>query len=610
MRLTLLSFLLTGCGTNRERGTNPDTVEDDTGIAVDDSSVDEAASVRLTPTEYNNTVRDLFGFTEEWTNDEDEDDRFWPYTFPEDIKVHGFEGMVEGQVSSPYLIEQYRDAATHFAPFARSGDYFWSCDINGLSGEEAEACVWQSIERLAQRAWRRPFLDGEQERLKAFHDQNVRDWGIDDGITLTVQGLLLSPGFLYRINDATRLLGADEERIALTGWEIASRMSYFLWDSMPDAALFEAAAQGQLRDPEQIEEHARRMLADPRAQEAVVHFHRQWLALENIYTATPDLDTYVPIYGGDINDIIAELEEEEPNAGLIHEEREELWSSQLVGLRRAMQIEAELFIRDTLFERSGTLEELFTSNQGYVSTLQNGSRISTADLYDVDDSAIDYSQTRYYNFWDGNFDYDLVVNPATMPANQRAGVLTLGGVLMGKSHPVHPAPILRGVFVLENFACVSLGQPPDSAAGTAPPDTLVADGTNRERTEAITSSPECAACHDRINPVGFALEHFDSMGGWRVEDNNKPVDASGVLRLSQGEEIAFSGPVELAAGLSQSRQVYDCYALNWTRYALGVEPSEQALQPVQRAFYESGGDVQQLLIEILKSDLFRYRSAQ
>ena len=164
-------------------------------------------------------------------------------------------------------------------------------------------------------------------------------------------------------------------------------------------------------------------------------------------------------------------------------------------------------------------------------------------------------------------------------------------------------------FVLEHLACETLGQPPDSAAGTAPADTLDSSGTNRERIESITQPPECIACHSRINAAGFAFEGYDSMGGYRTTDNGNPVDASGTLTLTGGESFRFDDAIGLAQGLSTSRQVHDCYAQHWARYMLGAEPEPAALAEIQESFYAQDGDIHTLILDLVTSDMFRYRRA-
>lgn len=561
--MVLLVLVLTGCGPP--------------GVA-------DVPLRRLTPTEYNHTMRDLLGIPEHELREEgDEEDAAWPYAFAPDVPIHGFEGMVEGQLPSPVLVEQTQRAANHFARMVPDAPYFSACD---------DDCPRASLHRLAQRAWRRPLTPSEGKRVDALFDEARAAHGETVAVQVVASALFQSPQFLFLM----------EQRDGQTSsWEMASRLSYFLWDSMPDAELFEAASRDELRTEKQVRKQAERMLADPRARQMVVRFHRQWLELDDVYATRQDLTTYAETYAPQIVPLLAE---EGP------QEAEELWSGLLIAMRHGMVREAELFVEKTVFEGEGTLRSLLTDHHGYVSevVIDEPWSGSTADIT----QPIEYLQGPpvYQTFLDdGNLGFDITWRPVTFDPTQRAGVLTLPAVLAAKSHPVHPAPILRGTFLLERIACEAPGQPPDGAALFAPADAIDAEATNRVRTEAATAQPGCVECHAVLNPLGFAMERFDSMGGWRETDNGQPVDASGILRLSEDPtEPAFDGPVHLAWLLANSSQVTRCYAEQWTRYALGRElkPEEgAAFQRIVHDFSASGTDVQQLLVGIAASEVFR-----
>jgi hypothetical protein len=569
----------------------------------------EVAVHRLTPTEYNATILDLYGFGPEsfpspealWEHGYEEDDEeageVWPWSFPEELGHDGFEGFSEGQVPSSYLIEQYERAASAFAPFALIAPAFSTCgDFTELPDADAAACAWSSVGRFAQRAARRPLDTEEQARLKAFHDGNVAAWGVRDGTVLTVQGILQAPYFLYRPE-----FGASGDTAQpLSSWEMASRLSYFLWDSMPDGELFAAAAADQLKTRAQVEAQARRMLADPRARRMV----RQFLETDKVLINRADERTYAAVYKPELLEAGTDLGGDN-----------ELWTAILIGVRRMMLEEADLFVDKTLFEGAGTYAALLTDNHGYVGYSSAGGfgfDFDLADLYGIGGDDFLAGEDVRFEFDDGNFGYQMWLRPATFPADQRAGILTLGAVLAGRAHPVHPAPVLRGVFLLERLLCQDLGQPPDAAAGTAPPDSLAAEATNRERLAATTTSVACAGCHERINPAGFAFENYDSLGGWRDTDNGRPVDSSGTLEVS-GETFTFTNAVDLARGLAASPTAHQCYARHWTRYALGrVETSAERdrVRALTADFLDrDGGDVRELLVRIATDDLFRYRPA-
>ena len=589
LRLALalaLSPLVAGCGKGEpQRALDPG----------------QAALRRLTPTEYNNSIRDLFGHrsADDWFEgsafDLDEEDLEeagapWPQTLPPEVKIHGFEGHRAGQVASPYLAERYQAVAAHFGALAPYAPRFWMCDVDALDAAAAEACAKDSVIRFASRAYRRDLTAKERTELTAFADANLDEAGLVDGVALSVAGVLSAPQFLYL---------AEPSDGDSADWEMASRLSYFLYDSLPDAVLFEAASQGQLKTAAQVEVQVRRMLGDWRAREAVVHFHRQWLDLDAVFATRPDFETYMPLY----------MPDAEPEGDDELQDFEELWSGALIGLRLGMVREAELFVERTIFDGAGTLDKLLTDHHGFVTELEDSPYdLSTADLYGIPDTQVSDQVEEEFSVDDGNLGFDVRLRVATFPPEERSGVLTQGAVLTSLAHPVHPAPVLRGVFVLERMTCQSMGQPPDGAEGAAPPDAPDAEATNRLRLEAATADLVCSACHDRINPVGFAFEHYDSVGGWRDLDNGQPVDATGSLTLAGEPTRTFANAADLGRVLAQSRTVHDCYALNWTRYALGREltaDDDAALTDIQDRFWQSGGDVPELLVTIATSPLFR-----
>ena len=555
---------------------------------------DTSPLVALTPTEYNNTVRDLLSMPmdsnawEEPFSVGSSAQKAWPWTFPEEMGVQGFEGIAQGQRSSSYQVEQMYNAAVHFAQYTQVSPSFYTCsDLDSLMGEEKKTCAWNSIKRFAQRGWRRPITSDEEQRLERYFDENWNSGTAEDAIVLTVSGILLAPAFHYRIEEgnAEQQIG---DAIPLSDWEMASRLSYFLWDSMPDSTLFAAAAQGELRTKEQIETQVRRMLDDPKARSAVVHFHNQWLGTKKINHISPARRAYGPRY----YDISAEP--------ALDTSDDFVWPTVLLGVRKSMELETNLFVERTIFDGGGSFTALLTDNHGYLSN-------ETAPLYgdgviELGGSSVSYSDENGIS---------LTLRPVEFPIDQRAGVLTLPSVLALHAHPVHPAPVLRGQFIFNQLACQYLGSPPPGAEEQAPPDTLDAQATNRERTEAATGSGSCAGCHDVINPPGFAFENFDSMGGWRALDNEQPIDASGSFRLSGGEEFMFTNAIELVHQLAGSTQVRDCYSLRWAQYAVGstLDPSHPSVADIQAQFRQDD-NIQNLLLSIATSDIFRYRRGE
>jgi len=601
----LVGILILGCKSS-------DSSSDIQSPSVEPIPAPESPLIALTPTEYNNTIRDLLGMPSNpkaWPDPPavaaqvspvqgEQSGLFgsapitpdpWPWNFPAEAGVEDFEGMADGQESSPYSVEELNKAATHFGSYAMVSPIFFACEKwDSLEQEEQKSCGWESVERFAQRAWRRPLSEEERSELASFWEEQ---WGAgtpEEAVVLTLAGILQAPAFVFRIEEGD-VENAQGDAIPLTDWEMASRLSYFLWDSMPDPVLFGAAAKGELSTPEQVEEQARRMLEDPRARDAVVHFHDQLLGTTRVHGISPARREYGPLYG---------IAPEPP----LDTTGDEDWPSILLPIRHSMALETQLFVERSIFDGAGTLEALLTDNTGYMSD-------RTAPIYGDGVTVLEGDSIKQnYGFVAAvGQTGSVTVYPVAYPESERAGVLTLPSVLALGAYAVHPAPIIRGKRILERFACQTFPPPPPGAEAALPPDTAEVESTNRERTEAATADAVCAGCHDVLNPPGFAFENYDALGRWRDEDNGIAVDASGVMNLVGGESFSFVNGVELAHQLSTSNQVRDCYALHWARYATGVHlaGSDQGVTAL-RSHFQEDDRIQELLVSIAKSDLFRY----
>ena len=569
----------------------------------------------LSPAEYNNTVLDLLGLPEDvsaWPDPPPIADRInasqgeqaglfgtagtqpppWPWQFPPETGVDGFDGMIDGQEVSAYRIEELQKAAVHFAGFTLVSPEFFTCDAWAeLSSSEQAACAQASLIRFAQRAWRRPLRSAERSRLVSALEDAWRLGSAEEAVVLTVAGVLQSPNFVFRVE-----VGAGDPdstgHVTLTDWEIASRLSYLVWDSMPDAALFAAAAEGSLSSAEGIRDQTRRMLSDPRAERALVRFHEQWLDIDDVLSIAPAQRAYGPRYG---LDVMPELDTTGDGE----------WPMVVGPIRHSMVAEFALFIRDVVLDGDARLSTLLTSNEGWVSGATEqiyGDAVvprdgdSVAWSYDYIANSLPYSGT-------------LSLRPVTWPADERAGLLTMPAVLAVGSYPVHPAPILRGVRLVERLGCFEYGAPPPGAEGAAPPDTESAEGTNRSRTEAATSPESCAGCHGSINPPGFAFEHYDAMGHYRTQDGGQPVDASGEFTLVGGETFSFVDAVDLARQLAESERVRRCYARRWASLATGEHYRERddRIADITEAFVEDD-DIRRLIEDVATSPWFRQRA--
>ena len=580
--------------------------------AADGASPSRAAPLALTPAEYNNTVADLFGFPRDgarWPPRPDVADRIsprrepdrgvfapppppppWPWRFPAEAGSDGFEGIAEGQAPSSWQVEALHLAAMHFASFALVSPTFFACDgWASRPADEQAACARTSLARFARRAYRRPLDAEESRRLERFWRANAAAGPLDEAVALTVAGILQTPTFHFRLDPGRRadVAGAD----ALSRWELASRLSYFLWDSMPDEALFAAAEAGGLDTRAGIEAQARRMLDDPKARPAVVRFHHQWLGTDDVLRIAPARRAFGPLFGIEARLATARDDDVE-------------WPAILGPVRHSLKIETELFVEGTVFDGAGTFTALMTDHRGHMSD-------ATAPIYGAGAERIDGPEvTREIELVVASIGRrkPLTLYPASFPPDERAGVLTLPSTLALGAYAVQPGPILRGKRVLERIACMHLGTPIQGAETALPPDTLTAESTNRERTAAATRPGTCNTCHRLINPPGFAFEHYDAIGRWRSHDNGQPVDAGGSLALAGGERITFTDGVDFARQLAASDRVRDCYVLHWARYALGerIDAAAPGLDALQLGF-RTDDSIKTLLASIAGSDLFRRR---
>jgi hypothetical protein len=492
---------------------------------------------RLTAEQYDNTVRDLLGVTTlpsvQFSFAPDE--RVGPFT------SNGTAPVVDLQV------EQYMAAAEGIAAEV-VGDLagILPCDP-GAMGEQA--CAEEFITTLGMRAYRRPLDASELSRLMGVYEEGRSHGDFSDGVRLAIQGVLQSPFFLYHTEQGEA--GDDGDLVALDGHAVASRLSYFLWNTMPDDALFAAAASGGLDSSSGLEAQLDRMLADPKAEEAIASFHLQWLGADEIAHLEKDSSVYPAFHAG---------------------------------LASAMLEETSRFTSWVLREGDATLDTLFTAEFTFTDDPE------LLALYGV-------------TLPDGHVPGD----PVPLPEGQRAGLLTHASLMASHAHANQTSPIHRGVLVRENLFCQMLPPPPPDVDDVPPdPDP---NATTRERFAQHTADPSCAGCHNLIDPLGFGLENYDSIGAFRTMEGDLPVDASGEL-IATDIDGPFDGAVELAGRLVQSQQVRQCVAQQWFRFALGRGDAEEDACTMERlydSFESSGNDVRVLLRELVLSDAFRYR---
>jgi len=417
------------------------------------------------------------------------------------------------------------------------------------AGSDTAACGQAFLASFATRAFRRPATAEELAPLSEIFQAGSQQ-SYAKGIQLVIQTVLQSPQFLYRI-DALKSATPETGAIALGGYELASRLSFMLWGSAPDAELLDAAKNGQLSTPAEVELQARRMLDDTRAHDLVRDFDEQWLGLSRLDGAARDGTTL------DTNTLNAALKQS-----------------------------LTQYLDAMYFGPQGNFAQLFTSPQVWVND-------TLAGLYGAPAPAQGFA-------------------PQTLP-DPRFGLLTQPALLTLLSHSNQTAPVIRGVFVRERFLCLPVAPPPPTVNPVAPdPDP---NATTRERFRQHTEQPSCSFCHDMIDGVGFGFERYDQLGRYRSTENGFPVDESGnVLATGEaGLDGPFAGAAELADRLSKSARARDCLATNWYRYSFGRDEEAAdtcSLGQIKERFASSGGDLKELLVALTQSDSFLYRPAQ
>lgn len=501
---------------------------------------------RLTNTEYRNTLRTLLPQLS-----------LPELALPTDLTVEGFDNNAKAQTPSPALVEQYKASAEAVADaVAAEIDAVLPCASR--SAADPAGCAAQLIDDFVTRAYRRPLQAEERARYLALFERANAAYGFAPAIGMVVQATLQSPGFLYRVELGTE---PREGVRPLSGHELASRLSYFFWDDMPDAELLDAAASGALDDATGLENQARRLLADPRARPAIASLFHQWLRFEKM--------------------------ERMPKSS----ERFPQWNDQVAdALRRG----TERFVEHVFWDMNGSLSALLTDTQSFVDE-------QTAPLYGLSDDVT------------ANLVGQAGLTAVQTNGDQRSGILTQAGLLAAFAHETTDSPVLRGVFVMDRLLCSAPPPPPPGVTGSILETDQTAGQvlTTRDRIALTHENGECASCHHTIDGIGFGFSHYDASGRWRDTDNGLDVDATGWIEYTQDADGPFDGAVELGQRLAQSAQVSECASAQWYRYALGLGAADVdscALAPIAQRFADTDGSLQELMIAIATSDAFRNRT--
>ncbi len=413
-------------------------------------------------------------------------------------------------------------------------------------------CAAQFIATFGKRAMRRPLTDAEAARYANLHATVAATDGFAEGIKAVIVTLLQSPHFLYRAELGTPAGGVYQ----LTPYEIATELSYFLLGSMPDDELFAKADSGALSAADEIATQAKRLLMSPKSRPLLDHFVQQWLFLDRLAEAPKD---------------------------------SVLFADFTPAIRAGMRQETSELFDHVIRSGSGKLPELFTAGYSYMPD-------ALAQFYGLAIS--------------GETPNAAGLRKTLLPASSRGGILTHGSILATQAKNNSASPILRGKLVRERLLCQPLPPPPPGLNVQLPP--VDPNQTNRVRFSAHDQNPACASCHHLMDPIGFGFERFDAVGHYRTTEAGQDIDAHGEIQSSPNTSGTFDGVVDLQAKLAQSPDVRDCFALQWFRFAYGIEGDDTTaamVQKVTEAFQGNDSAVQALVLSLVGAERFTLRAA-
>jgi mono/diheme cytochrome c family protein len=488
---------------------------------------------RLNRAEYRNTIRDLLGVDFQPAED-----------FPSDDVGHGFDNIGDVLSLPPLLMEKYLSAAETISEMQGVLDRVMTCRPEGR--RRRKECARKLLGELASRAYRRPAAKDEIEGLAGFVDLADANGGkFEDGIRLALQAVLVSPHFLFRVEED--IPGAEPGSIHPLGeFELATRLSYFLWQSMPDAELTDLAAKGDLRA--KLEAQVLRMLADPKSRALVDGFAEQWLQIRNLRALTPDRRLF-PHFDED--------------------------------LRRAMETETEMVFEAVMREDRSILDLL----EGDF-TFVNGRLARHYGLPGVEGSEF---------------------RRVSLEGTPRRGILTHASILTVTSNPTRTSPVKRGKWVLEQVLGAPPPPPPPEVPDLKEGEDVALSGSLRERMVQHRADPACATCHEGMDSLGFALENFDAIGAWREKDGTFPIDASGVF--PGGASFDDLGGMRAILS-SRKDQFARCLTEKMMAFALGrglEYPDSCAVDQVTGALAGNGYRFSALVTAIVRTGAFQMR---
>ncbi len=494
---------------------------------------------RLTHSQFNHTVRDLLGDQTSPANQ-----------FPPEDFVNGFRNQTQSQNLSPLLIEAYSAAAEKLARGVFRGG-----DTHGLIPcKPSAACRARFVREFGLKAFRRPLEAAEQKRYEALL---AKETDFLKGAQLVVETMLQSTSFLFRLDETSDAKWKP--------YAMASRLSYAIWDSMPDAELIAAAARGDLNTEQGVEKAARRLLDHARARESLNEFVSQWMRFDRILTASKDRRKF-PQFTRET--------------------------------AVAMTEEARLFVGDLVWNDRNFMD-LLTASYGY----------ANADLAAI------------YGLKAPAKEFDRVAFPA---GSERAGLLGQTLFLALTAKPDDSAPTARGLFVREQFLCQHVPEPPAGVNTILPAVAEAKPQTNRDRMSEHATNPSCATCHRLIDPIGFGLERFDAIGARREKfqlqfptgrrgeggGGRRPAMKTVDLEIDSAGYVAglpdsqFASPSQLGGVLAKSMQCQECIVKQYFRYTVGrmETPADRpVIRRVLDVFQKSQFRFKELIVALMRS---------
>jgi len=508
-------------------GGNPDT----------GSPIQAAPTWRLTNREYTSSVKDLLGVTVDTPLDPD----------------GAVAGYRAGLVAGDATVEAYHDAAVAAAA-AVNVQQLAPCDAAAVTAGGAD-CAAKFIDAIGPRAFRRPVDADTRAGLVALFGAISKQFGYDSAVRGLVEELLQSPYFLYHLELEEQAKGPGAVKV--TGYSMASRLSYLIWGTMPDDALFAKAAQGALTTSEQIAAEAQRLLGDPRAHTGLYNFYEQWLRADRL----------PPVKGGKYQSAYDDA------------------------MRANIMASFDAQVDASLWQPQDSVKVLLTATQVFVNE-------QTAPLFGV--SGIKGAALQVAS-----------VNPA-----ERVGILTHPAIMGALATEDGTHPIKRGVFVWDQLLCQDLPNPP---ANVPVFPGVPANASVRQAFENFTQGPTCQACHMRINPVGFLFENYDTLGSYtKVDDNGQPVSAAGTIVgavTSTGDadavvNVPTATAVELSKNIASSASVAQCLVKQLYRYTAKRKETaadQASIDTLATAFAGTAQNIPGLLVGLTKSEAFTSR---